>query len=740
MNGKGKDSLDAADEELLWRFGDAEFDERAWTLRLRGVELELEPRPLEILAHLLRHAGEVVTKDELLEAVWGRRTDTISDKVLTNAIGKLRRALGDEQEAMIATVHRRGYRLLAPVIRVVLSSRVRPKLDLKPGDAVPRREQWRLLEALDISARSEVWLAGHAKTRERRVYKFSPDGSRLSSLKREATLSRVLREALGERTDFVRVLEWNFETAPYFLECEYGGEDWVRWAEGRGGLATLPLAERLGLFAQTAGTVGAAHGAGVLHKDLKPSNLLLAARDGGGWQVRVADFGSGRLLEPGQLEALGITRLGFTQTQLISGDSLTGTPLYLAPELLAGDLPSQASDVYALGVLLYQLVVADFRKPLSAGWEEQIEDPLLREDISLAAAGDPARRLDSATTLAQRVATLEQRHAERAAKLRRQADEEAAAIELKRMRQRRPWLVAVLVLLVSGLGLSNYFYRRAEQDARTAWAVSEYFVNGLLQHASPSDAGRGAVTVLEAIRASEPGIEQELAGEPLVAARVLLNVAKSYMSVGEVDDALRAAERALALTQTANYPLPPELLEEALYLAMSAMYRGEAGRAAAERLAALALPRLPDEAFYRGLAAVYRGKLAERDGHWPTVVAEAQKALTEQPSDARAWLLLARARLNLGLKTEASQAEQHLRQAVADDLAAGGPRAQRARSQGYEAALALLEDRQRLGLIPPEQSRLERTRLANEAKQTLGPEHPLSRRLAASTNSGGAAR
>lgn len=740
MNQKGSGSFHEAADDLLWRFGSIEFDERSWVLRINGEEQSLEPRPLEILAYLLRHAGEVVTKEELLEAIWARNVDTISDKVLTNAIGKLRRALNDDDEAMIATVHRRGYRLLVPVTRVVLSSRVRPKLDLKPGDAVPGREQWRLVKTLDISARSEVWLAGHVKTRERRVYKFSPDGSRLSSLKREATLSRVLREALGERPDFVRVLEWNFETAPYFLECEYGGEDWLRWAESQGGLATVSLAERLKLFVQVAEAVGAAHGAGVLHKDLKPANLLLAARDGGGWQIRVADFGSGRLLEPGQLQALGITRLGFTQTQLVSSDSLTGTPLYLAPELLAGELPCQASDVYALGVLLYQLVVADFRKPLSAGWEEQIEDPLLREDIALAAAGDPARRLDSAKTLAQRVAALEQRHAERAAERRRQADAEAAATALKRMRQRRPWLIAVLVLLTLGLGFSLYFYRRAEQDARTAWAVSAYLVNGLVQQANPSDAGRGAVTVLEAIRASEPGIEQALAGEPLVAARVLLNVANSYVSVGEVEDALRATERALALMQTANRPPPPELLEEALYLAMSAMYRGEAGRTAAERLAALALSRLPDDAFHRALAAVYRGKLAERDGDWPTVAAQAQKALAEQPSDARAWLLLARAQLNLGRAMEAAESEQRLRKAVADDLAAGGPRAQRARSQGCEAALALLEDRQRLGLIPPEQALTERARLAKEARQALGPEHPLSLRLAASTSSVDAAR
>ena len=48
---------------------------------------------------------------------------------------------------------------------------------------------------------------------------------------------------------------------------------------------------------------------------------------------------------------------------------LTGTFMYIAPEVLAGQWPTAVSDVYALGVLLYQLVAADFRKPLAPGWE-----------------------------------------------------------------------------------------------------------------------------------------------------------------------------------------------------------------------------------------------------------------------------------------------------------------------------------------------------------------------------------
>lgn len=67
----------------------------------------------------------------------------------------------------------------------------------------------------------------------------------LSALKREVTLSRVLQEALGDHPAFVPVLEWQFETAPFFVECAYGGQNWLEWAEERGGLASIPVSIRL---------------------------------------------------------------------------------------------------------------------------------------------------------------------------------------------------------------------------------------------------------------------------------------------------------------------------------------------------------------------------------------------------------------------------------------------------------------------------------------------------------------
>jgi len=81
--------------------------------------------------------------------------------------------------------------------------------------------------------------------------------------------------------------------------------------------------------------------------------------------------------------------------------------MYLAPEVLSGQFPKASADIYSLGVMLYQVIVGDFRKPLAPGWEAGIDDPLLREDIADAACGDPARRLKTAAELAERLTNLD---------------------------------------------------------------------------------------------------------------------------------------------------------------------------------------------------------------------------------------------------------------------------------------------------------------------------------------------
>ena len=552
MNYKGPAEGAAETSGRLWRFADYEFDELRRELRVKGRQIDLETKPLDLLLQLLLHAGEVVTKEELLESVWP--DVMVVDGSLATAVSKLRKAMGDEEHPVIVTVPRVGYRLAVPVYCKTLAAAAGPELGFKTGQVVPGREQWRLSRPMDLSGSSEVWLAENPKTHEQRVFKFAADGARLKGLKREITVSRFLRETLGDRPEFVRILEWNFETPPFFLESEYAGSNLSEWAEAQGGLGKIPHETRLQLLVDVAQAVAAAHDIGVLHKDLKPGNVLVVPGRNADWQIKLADFGSASLFEPSRLQALGITNLGFTQTTSLELQAMTGTLMYMAPEVLSGQSPSASADVYALGIMLYQLIVGDFRKPLAPGWEAEIQDPLLREDIADAACGDPGKRLSSAADLVERLLTREQRRVARneleAAKLRAQVAER----KLAETRARRPWVVFAVVALATGLSVSFVLYRRATRErdnanrqSAIASSVNRFLSDDLLGRGNPFVSGTTSESLMDAVKQASPSIDRKFKDEPLVAARLHQTIARTLDSRTDYADARGEYDRAATL-------------------------------------------------------------------------------------------------------------------------------------------------------------------------------------------------
>jgi len=548
-----------------WRFANFDFDESSRELRADGEALELESKPLEVLYQLLLHAGEVVTKEELLESVWPGVT--VVEGSLATAVSKLRKAFG-EDSPVVVTVPRIGYRLGVPVqCRSVAAPPVRD-LGFQPGQFAPGRDQWKLVRRLDASLSSEVWLAEHFKTREPRVFKYAADGIRLKALKREVTLARLLRDSLGDRPDFVRVLEWNFDSRPYYVESEFCGPNLAEWADSHGGLAAIPLPVRLRVMVDLTSGVAAAHAAGVLHKDLKPANILVAPRSGDDIQVKVADFGSGALTDPARLHALGITNLGFTKTISPETDALTGTLMYLPPEVLAGQSPTASADVYALGVILYQLLAGDFRKPLSPGWEANIDDPLLREDIADAACGDPARRLATAALLLERLQSLDRRRAERRElDLARERAQDAER-RLDQARARRPWIAAAILALAAGLAVSIVLYRRADRETAIASRINHFLSDDLLARTDPFQSGASQEPLSTAVKDAAANIDRQFSNAPGVAARLHFTIAKALDNRSDYQGARPEYERAAALFIASQGALSEDAIEARLQQAV----------------------------------------------------------------------------------------------------------------------------------------------------------------------------
>src|SRR5271168_5037049 len=98
-------------------FGVFELDLRAGELRKYGLKVRLQEQPFQILAMLVEHPGEVVTREELQRKLWPADTFVDFDHGLNKAINKIREALGDSAESprFVETLPRRGYRFLAPL-------------------------------------------------------------------------------------------------------------------------------------------------------------------------------------------------------------------------------------------------------------------------------------------------------------------------------------------------------------------------------------------------------------------------------------------------------------------------------------------------------------------------------------------------------------------------------------------------------------------------------------------------
>ena len=511
------------------------------------------------------------------------------------------------EEAILRCLRRQPserYESCLDVVRFLLGSETagwRPA----PGLTVPQRPNWVLDRKLGEGGSGEAWLGAHRQTGESRVFKFCFDAAGLSTLQREITLFRLLRTELGDRTDIARLIDWNLEQAPYFVESEHTeGGSLTEWAAARGGIGQVPLATRLELVAQVATALAAAHSVGVLHKDVKPGNVLIAEDSAGGLQARLSDFGVGAITEHERLRAAGITVIAGDQTRL-SGSSPTGTPLYVAPELLEGKPATLRSDVYALGVMLYQMIVGDLGRALAPGWRREVDDELLAEDVAAAVDGSPERRLGDALRLAERLRGLERRRSERLQERRREAAAGELQASLVRSRRRRRMMgLAIGLLAIFAAAMGTMAYRvareaeRANREAAAAERVSEFLVE-LFEHSDPfgEAAGEGApgdATVREVLdRGTERLIAPDggLEEQPEIRARLLNTIGTVYFGLGLFDQAEPLLDTALRMRRQLLDPDHPDLAETLYNQAQLMAWSGKYDQAVALFREAIAINR-----------------------------------------------------------------------------------------------------------------------------------------------------
>ncbi len=265
----------------------------------------------------------------------------------------------------------------------------------QPGDHVPGHD-YRVEALLGQGGFAEVWKARHTLREDEPpvALKFCLDPALLVSLRVEIAAWDAMNRPVPH-AGFVQLRGTAYSAAPPFLVYEYvDGGDLTAWLADFDGKRP-PVRSVIKVLKMTARALAIAHGHGVVHRDLKPANLLIT-RDG---RIKVSDFGIGAIM------AAAEGRTG-------RADSVTGatllrgahTPLYTDPLQPRDATPSPKADVYALGVIAYQLLTADVTQPVGPAWRAELqrrETPDEFVDVIGACVDIASRRLPDAAAVAE---------------------------------------------------------------------------------------------------------------------------------------------------------------------------------------------------------------------------------------------------------------------------------------------------------------------------------------------------
>lgn len=346
------------------KFGeDYELDVRAYQLRRSGRPLKLERIPMELLVLLVELHGQLVTRDQIIERIWGKDVFFDSDNSINSAIRKIRQVLKDDPERprFVVTVTGKGYRFVAPIEdsspppTPTIPSLV-SKATGADGLLGKKVSHYRVLEMLGGGGMGVVYKAEDLKLGRLVAMKFLPaevsnDPVAFERLQREARAASAL-----DHPNICSIYEFGeHEGQPFIVMQLLVGQTLREWIE-KTPSDSARFKQLLELAVEILDGLGAAHDKGIIHRDIKPANIFINHRG----HAQILDFGVAKFLDDSDAEPTGDASLksspvGPSHSHLTRTGASIGTPSYLSPEQIRRDKLDARTDLFSFSLVLYEM-------------------------------------------------------------------------------------------------------------------------------------------------------------------------------------------------------------------------------------------------------------------------------------------------------------------------------------------------------------------------------------------------
>ncbi len=395
---------------------DLELDWRAYELRRSGQPIRLSRIPMELLFLLVERRGELVTRNEIVARIWGKDVFLDTDNSINAAVRKLRQVLDDDPEhpRYLQTVTGMGYRFIAPVVEVSppeASPATLKEQGPEAGNLVGKKvSHYRILQVLGGGGMGVVYKAEDLKLGRKVAIKFLPaelasDPNAFERLEREARAASAL-----EHPNICPIYELGeHEGQPFIVMQLLEGQTLQERIETAGQQKKpLPTSEVLDLALQIVAGLEAAHAKGIIHRDVKPANILVTKSG----EVKILDFGLAKIVEQDVVQnqtpeqvALSETSVANAPTATFSNLRLTrtgttvGTAYYMSPEQVRGETLDARTDVFSFGLVLYEMATGERAFP--GNTVAVVQDAILHREALPAQRTNPQLSVELERTISK---------------------------------------------------------------------------------------------------------------------------------------------------------------------------------------------------------------------------------------------------------------------------------------------------------------------------------------------------